>query len=83
MLWKMIGSVPLVKYGPRRKTRHLRKLLTHKGGVMDEGGKKEGQVEGTDRSKTSGVSKATSDMESSISFWKPEVSKCLFDWRVV
>lgn len=79
----MLGSVPLVKYGPRTKPRHLRKLLTGKGGVIDERKENDGQVEGTDKSKTSGGSKATSGRGSFISFWKPEVSKYLFDWRVV
>lgn len=50
---------------------------------MDEGKGKDGQVERTDMSKTSGASKATSARGNFISFWKPEVSTYLFDWRIV
>lgn len=69
-LWKLLGSVPLVKYGPRPKDRRLRKLLQDAGG-SGEGRDDGGNVEAKEKR---GGSKATSAKGSYISFWKPEVS---------
>lgn len=67
-LWTMLGSVPLVKYGPKPKDRGLRKLLERGSGEDDKRQSRKEAARGE------GGSRASSKRGSYISFWKPEVS---------
>ncbi|CAM9940132.1 unnamed protein product, partial [Sphacelaria rigidula] len=77
-LWTLVGSVPLVKFGPRPKVRPLRKLL----GDLTGGGQINAGREEQD-SNSAGVADVETRRSSAsrlrtkgdyISFWKPEVA---------
>ncbi|CAM9219967.1 unnamed protein product, partial [Scytosiphon promiscuus] len=89
-LWHLLGSVPLVKYGPKPKIRTTRKLLSDFGIGGGGGGggsssgasadsKGAGKIDGGGGggggySSSSSGSRATSRKGGYISFWKPEVA---------
>lgn len=85
-LWSLLGSVPVVKYGPKPKTRAMRKLLGDFGfggaAATGSGSRSEaekytaGKMDGGESpysSSSSSSSRATSRKGNYISFWKPEV----------
>lgn len=85
-LWTLLGSVPLVKFGPKPNPRPLRMLLTAPPGVNDgdhKVGEDQERGSGGDSdslaSSKSGAAVKTSSASARrtghyISFWKPEVS---------
>lgn len=74
----LLGSVPLVKYGPRPKVRPLRNLLTGNSSAAwggDYAEKSAGvQSEGRDGAAPKSSATVRNTGGDFMSFWKPEVS---------
>lgn len=71
----ILGSVPLVKYGPKPKVRPLRNLLTGKSSANLTAATEERSrsSSATPKGPHRGPSKSRSEGDRYISFWKPEV----------
>lgn len=77
-LWMLLGSVPLVKYGPRPDVRGLRNLLTGNSSATWGGGYSEKSTGVRSKGRDGAAPESSAMVQSKdsdfISFWKPEVS---------